>query len=525
MSDSTIALLVLAATVALFMSGRVAPGAVAIGASLALVGTGILSVEQALAGFGDPVVVMIAALFVVAEGLDASGLTARLGGALERAGRGSSRRILLLVMLGVAGLTALINVNGAVAALLPVVVLAGARTDRPEVLLLPLAFAAHAGSLLTLTGTPVNLIIDEASRDAGAGGVAFFEFAYVGVPLLAGTMLIILLFGRRLIPRRSSASSASDLSDHLEELRRHYGLGDGPGTSDTDEFVTREHGLLELVVGPRSRYIADRAYPGMITDDGELVVLGVSRHGTSLDELTTTLEAGDVVLLRGAWDALARREDADAGDLLVVEESEAVRRQLAPLGTRSWATLFVVAAMVVLMAGGIVPAVVAALLAALTMSVGGLVSSQRALQAISWPTILLIAGMIPVTTALTQTGAAALVGGHVVDLVGDAGTHALLASLFLITAVLGQLISNTATALIMIPVGLSAAHDVGVDPQVVLMCLAIASAASFLTPIATPANMMVQQPAGLHFGDYWKLGVPLMAWFAAVAVFVTPIVW
>jgi di/tricarboxylate transporter len=521
MSDSTIALLVLAAVVALLMSGRVPVGSAAISASLALVGFGILSMDQALAGFGDPVVIMIAALFVVAEGLDTSGLTARLGQLVERLGGGSPRKLLMLVMAVAIGLTALINVNGAVAALLPMVVLVGARASRPETILLPLAFAAHAGSLLTLTGTPVNLIIAEASRDAGAGGLAYFEFAWVGVPLVVGTMVIIKLFGTRLIPTRDRAVRITDLSNHLGVLSDQYDLT-ATGQS-VPNLVSRDDGVLEFVIAPRSEYVGDRAYPGMVTDDGKFVVLGVARRGIALEEHETTLEVGDMVLLRGAWDELAERE-ADS-DLLTVDSVDQVRRQLAPLGPRAWATIVIVGVMIVLMASGVVAAVMAALLAALALTFTGIVGATQAHRAISWPTIVLIAGMIPVTTALTQTGAAALVADQVVDIVGGGGTYGLLAGMFLITAVLGQLISNTATALIMIPIGLSAAIDVGVEPQVVLMTLAVASAASFLTPIATPANMMVQQPAGLRFGDYWRLGLPLMAWFAIVAIFITPLVW
>ena len=106
-----------------------------------------------------------------------------------------------------------------------------------------------------------------------------------------------------------------------------------------------------------------------------------------------------------------------------------------------------------------------------------------------------------------------------VSMVGDAGPHALLAGLFLLTAILGQLISNTATALIVIPIGVAAATEIGVSPQPVLMCVAVAAAAAFLTPIATPTNLMVMDPGGYKFGDYWKLGLPLLIWFFVVATF------
>jgi di/tricarboxylate transporter len=133
--------------------------------------------------------------------------------------------------------------------------------------------------------------------------------------------------------------------------------------------------------------------------------------------------------------------------------------------------------------------------------------------------------MIPLSTAMTQTGAAANLADGLVDLVGDAGPRALLAGLVLLTVVLGQLISNTATVLIMVPVALSAAGELDVSPKPLLMGLAVAAAAAFLTPVATPANLMVMEPGGYRFGDYWRLGLPLLALFAAAAIFLVPVLW
>src|SRR6188472_106380 len=168
MSDIAITFAILVAVVVAFVSNRIPVGLVAVGASLALYFTGILDLGQALAGFGDPSVIFIATLFVVSEGLDATGVTTWAGQQLiDRVGA-SRTRLLVLMMLLVAGLTALISVNGAVAALLPVVVVIAVRLGRPpSQLLIPLVFAAHAGSMLALTGTPVNVIINEAAVDYG----------------------------------------------------------------------------------------------------------------------------------------------------------------------------------------------------------------------------------------------------------------------------------------------------------------------------------------------------------------------
>jgi di/tricarboxylate transporter len=185
----------------------------------------------------------------------------------------------------------------------------------------------------------------------------------------------------------------------------------------------------------------------------------------------------------------------------------------------------VLAAMVIALATGAVPAAVAGLLAAGALVLLGVLAVEQCYRAISWTTVILVAGMIPLSTAMIQTGAADQLAQAVVDAVGGAGPRALLLALVLLTIVLGQLISNTATALIVIPIALSAADELDVSPRPLLMGVAVAAAAAFATPVATPANLMVMDPGGYRFTDYWKLGLPLLVLFAAVAVLLVPAVW
>jgi di/tricarboxylate transporter len=150
---------------------------------------------------------------------------------------------------------------------------------------------------------------------------------------------------------------------------------------------------------------------------------------------------------------------------------------------------------------------------------------EQAYRAVNWTTVILVGAMMPLSTAMQNTGAADLMATTLLHLIGNAGPYALLAGLFVLTAVLGQLISNTATALIMIPIAMAAATEMGVSPRPVLMSIAVASAAAFLTPIATPVNLMVMGPGGYRFGDYWKLGLPLLLLFFVVATFFVPVFW
>ncbi len=288
-------------------------------------------------------------------------------------------------------------------------------------------------------------------------------------------------------------------------------------------MVTREFGVAEVIVTPRSDYIGDRVFPGMVMDSGELVVLAVQRHGTDLGVEDVTLKAGDSMLLQGRWEALD--EHTADPNVVLVDTPDSIRRQTIPLGAKAPAALAVLGTMVVLLSGGWVPAAVACLLAAMAMVLLRIVTVEQAHRSMSWTTLILVAAMIPMSTAITDSGTAETLASGMLDLVGDGGPFLIMTGLFVITAILGQLISNTATALILIPITLSVAVEGGYSPMAMLMCLNVAAAAALLTPIATPANLMVMEPAGYRFGDYWKFGLPVMAVYYVVAVVLVPLVW
>lgn len=522
MSEIAITFIVLAAIVVLFVSNRIPVEVTAIGATLVLWATGVLDLEEALAGFGNPTVIFIAALFVVSEALDATGVTAWAGGQLiDRAGESRTRLIVLMMVL-VAGLTAVISVNGAVAALLPVAVVLATRTHRAaSLLLIPLVFGAHAGSMLALTGTPVNVLVSNAALEYGGAPFGFLEFALVGVPLLAGTITVAVLLGDRLLPVRTPRLISVDLSRHALTLARQYGLQSDPAAPMS--ALTRDSGLVEVVIPPRSPFVGERVFPGMSTEDGNLVVAAIQRRGEAVGETGVDLAVGDSLLLQGSWEALDARAD-DPG-LLVVDQPQLVRRQAVPLGPGAKRALAVAAAMVVLLATGVVPSAVAGLLAAGAMILLRVLTIEQTYRAITWTTVVLVAAMLPLSTAMTETGAANLVADALVEVVRAWGPYALLAGLFVVTAIFGQLISNMATAIIMIPIAVASATELGIAIRPVLMSLTVAAAAALLTPVATPVNLMIMGPAGYRFGDYWKLGIAVMAVFFAVAVFLVPVFW
>ncbi len=601
MSDVTITILILVAVVAVFIWNRLPAAVVAVAAALALFLTGILNVREALGGFGDPVIVFVASLLAIGAGLEASGVGTWAGQFLIRHAGASPSRLLLSLMLLGAVFSGLIGMNGAVAAMIPVAVVIAIRTRvAPSQLMIPVAFATLAGSKLTLLGTPVNVIASAEAEASGLGPIRFFEWAVVGVPLVLGTLALILLFGRRLLPERHSQSIPADFSAHASTLVEQYRLDDGlhrlrvrstspyagkprtavdlqdypdlslvatldgegggplqrPAIAEGDLLLVRgdagavgrlaaemhlairqddeaasvaetlfnrASGLAEIVIPPRSGLVGQQAFPGMVARDGDLMVLAVQRGGDDLGPEETRLAVGDHLLLQGTWQALDKHL-ADP-QVLVVDSPDVVRRQAVALGPGAREAIAILAVLIVLLATNVVPPAIAAVFCAAAMVVTGVLTLPKFYRGIDWNTCVVIGGTIPLATALTKTGAAALIGDQVVRLVGEFGPHAVLAGLFLVTAAITQFIANTSAALIMIPIAVATAGELGISALPLLIGVAMGASASFLTPVGSPVVLMVQRPGGYEFGDYWKLGLLVLLWSLLVAVFIAPLYW
>ncbi|MBD0322844.1 MAG: anion permease, partial [Aldersonia sp.] len=305
MSEATLSLVILGVGVALFIWNRLPVEAVAIGIALTLYFTGLVDAGTLFSGFGDAVIVFIAALFVVSEGLEASGVTAWVSGTLARiAGRAYTRLLVTVLALG-AVVSAVITVNGAAAALVPVTV-AVARRARilPSHVLIPLAFGCSAGALLTLGGSPVNVIVHEASRDNGQGGFGYFEFALVGVPLVLVTIVVAALFARRLLPERASKTLATDFTDYLPRIIEHWGLD-----RRLFRLTVGEHSaalgvpVRDLVAGHGGTSSAQRSTEGALT-----LVATQTRGGRIVDD-HHRLEPGDVLVVEGDDGVIAEFAD------------------------------------------------------------------------------------------------------------------------------------------------------------------------------------------------------------------------
>ncbi|MEV4262719.1 SLC13 family permease [Kribbella sp. NPDC049584] len=594
MDDGTLSLIILGAAVVLFVWNRLPVDVVAVLVALSLWATGVLGFTDVIAGFGDPVVIFIATLFVVSEGVDSTGVTAWAGQTIVRYAGTTRTRLLIAVTALCAVLSALITLNGSVAALLPLVVMLAIRIGQPpSQMLMPLTFAGSAGSLLMLTGTPVNIIVSEAARDAGAGQFQFFSFAVVGVPLVIGTIAISVLLGPKLLPSSRPTHQEADLAVHARTLDVHYALRDGfyrlqvrdlspflgqsvheidltpyPGVAivgvqdgqghnrtdaaidagdvlvvtgpsekvsdlvvdnllavsmtPVDDLLTRDSGVVEAVIPPRSALVGETVFPGMHRGH-DLVIIAVQRMGKDRGNRHTQLAEGDALLVHGPWETL--EELNRDRDILLVDSPELVRRQAVPWGPKASVAVAILAAMVVLLATGAVPPAMAGLLAATAMVLTRVVGPSQAYRAISWQIVILIGSLIPLSGAIQSSGGADRIADLIIDAVGPGRPYLLLLALFLVTAALGQMVSNTATVLIVAPIAVAAAEGTGTNVKPVLMLIAVAGAASLLTPISTPANMMIMSPAGYRFGDYWKLGLVVMAWWLLTAIIIVPLVW
>jgi len=298
---------------------------------------------------------------------------------------------------------------------------------------------------------------------------------------------------------------------------------DSPADSPA-EIVSREIGLAEVIPTPRSEYLGRSMIVGQIGEEFGVQLLAVRRRGEPVVDRELTLEFGDSLLVRGTWEAIGKLQ-GERRNLIVVGTPEAMATEVAGLSPRAGVAVAALAGMVFLMVSGIVPTVIAALIAAVAMVLGGCLSTREAYRSISWSSVVLIAAMIPMGRALETTGGASVVAEGLVNTLGNLSPIALMAGVFLLTTGFSQVINNTATAVLMAPIVIQASIGLGVSPHPLLMIVAVAASTAFLTPIGTTTNILVFSPGGYQFTDYVKVGLPLMLLFLAVSLVLVPVIW
>ncbi|MFO1372437.1 MAG: SLC13 family permease [Candidatus Competibacteraceae bacterium] len=594
---------VLAAAVVLFASDRLRPDVVALLVIVALVLGDILPVSEAVAGFGDSVVVLIAGLFVVGEGLVRTGITAQVGAWLARVAGASEIRLLVLLMLTVAGLGAFMSSTGVVAIFIPVVLgIAGRLGIGPGRLMMPLAFAALLSGLLTLIATPPNLMVNDALRAAGLQPFGFFGITPIGLLALALGILYMWLIGSRLLPASPPPTGTVGRRQTLLELAESYnligllhrlqvapdsplagqtvaearlrtrygvtivGVGRqerfaetvssalastelhptdvlyviGPATAvetlsaterlaglpieeSQERSLVRELGMVEVMLPPDSELIGQTLRQAAFRSHHGLSVLGIRRGGQPLPGNLSRekLAFGDILLVAGAWKRIILLQGDQKAFLVLNLPAEL--SEVAPAYRQAPFALAILLAMVVLMTFGLVPNTVAVLLAALALGLFRCLRMENAYHSINWSSLVVIAGMLPLAKALEKTGGVALVANGLAAGLGAFGPLALLAGIFLLAALIGLFISNTATAVLMAPVAIAAAQKIGVSPYPFAMTIAVAASAAFATPVSSPVNTLVLAPGGYRFKDFVRVGLPLILVVMAITVLVVPL--
>ena len=610
------AIAILAISAVSFAIGKLRSDIVALCALVLLLLFHILTPDEALSGFSNSIVIMMIGLFVVGGAIFQTGLAKMISSHLLKLAGTSENRLLLLVIIVTAAIGAFVSNTGTVALMLPIVVsLAANAKISSSRLLMPLAFASSMGGMMTLIGTPPNLVIEETLVSAGYEPLSFFSFLPVGLVCLATGILVltplskIFLSGKdkkksekvgktlqqlaneygisnnlfRLLAgdnakitgktiinldirnkyglnileiRRGDASRhkflktiTQKLADpetviqpgdilyisgsfsQIEKFAADYALDilDGHTTEETKSGSTLDFydiGIAEIVFMPTSRLLNRSIMEIGFRDKFNVNVLGIRRKQEYIlqDIGKAQVHSGDVLLVQGAWKDIARlnREDADwvvLGQPLE-EASKVTLDYKAPVAA---AIMLLMIAMMVFDFIPVAP-VTAVMIAALLMVLTGCFRNvEAAYKTINWESVVLIAAMLPMSLALEKTGASAYISDSLVSGLGDYGPFALMAGIYFTTSLLTMFISNTATAVLLAPIALQSAIQMGISPVPFLFAVAVGASMCFASPFSTPPNALVMPAGQYKFMDYVKVGLPLQIIMGIVMVFVLPL--
>jgi di/tricarboxylate transporter len=585
--DQGIALATLLGAFGLFLWGGLRHDVVAMLALLAVVLTGLVPFDQAFDGFAHPAVVTVAAVLILSRALQNAGIIDVIVRLLALL-RGRD-----MVQIGAqAGLVAVMsgfmNNVGALALMLPVA-LRNAHRDGypPAISLMPLAFASLLGGMVTLIGTPPNLIISAFRVRATGEPFGMFDFAPVGGAVALAGLAYIVLVGWRLIPadRRGASDDTLDIGDYIAEVQVEAdGKAEGKSLAEIEELGEDEVRIVGLARDDKRRMVpppTERVRAGDVliveaepdaikgfVDVADLELLDSEGLGT--EELRAEgIEVVEAIIKPGS--SLAGRTPASArlrrayginllavarygrriqkrlrntklqvGDVLLLQgpadtlSDSLIEFGCLPLAERplqigrarrllSAAGIFGLA--IVLTLTGLLPVHVAFAAAATGVVVFGIVRPGEIYDSIDWPVIVLLGAMIPVGVALETTGAAGLVAGGIAAIGRDLAPVWTVALLLIATMFLSDAINNNATAVLMAPIGIGIARGLEASPDPFLMAIAVGASCAFLTPIGHQSNTLVMAPGGYRFGDYWRMGLPLEAIIVIVGVPMILLVW
>ena len=603
MSDSTLVFSLIAIVAILMASGRVRFDAIALMVVLVLIVTGVLSVPEALAGFGSAVVITIAGLLVIGEMLYRTGVARAVGDMILRRGGKNEIPLLILIMVSAGILGSVMSSTAVVAIFIPIVLRIAAETKiAASRILIPMSYAALISGMLTLIATAPNLVVNAELITAGHTGFGFFSFSLIGLAILGVAVIYMVVFGRHLLSSKTVEDSAGPRRSTLEELWLQFraddqvdgfvitaespmegqrldesGLVSGydvralsrvrrdrrgqesvkvvsPGThfrsgdvlvvagesAELERLFTEqklgryaafwqsqqrwgwEAGLATALIHPESGLIGRSVVENEFRTRYGVQVIGLRRGGAAIAGFEhEKLHAGDSLLLYGYWsriDALSNYNHE-----FVVMDIPREHDEVVPAYKKAPVALGILAAMVLLTVLDVVPLVVAVLGAALAAVFTGCLSAAHAYRSIHWSSLVLVAGMMPLGDALQQTGGSAIIVEGLLDVFGDASPTAMLVVIFALTALLSMVLSNTASAVLVAPIAITAAQTLGVSPYPFAIAVLIAASAAYSTPVASPVVTLVVEPGRYTFMDFVTVGVPLLVLTCLVTVLIAPL--
>lgn len=613
-------LIILALSAVFFVNGKLRSDLVALCALVLLIVFNILTPEEALSGFSNPIVIMMVGLFVVGGAIFKTGLAKMISSKILRLAGKSELKLFILIMMVTAFIGAFVSNTGTVALMLPIVVsMAASANISPGRFLMPLAFASSMGGMATLIGTPPNLVVDEVLSNAGFTDLSFFSFTPIGVIcVLIGLVVLIPLSKFFLVKKEDGKDTKTTTGHSPKELAKKYQLSDnlyriqirpgsriggkklqelnitqaynlsileirrqsssqgrflktvdqslaGPHTelqendilyvfgpfekvnqfakeqnleltdthvseyvegAEVEKLSVREIGIAEVLLMPDSKLINKAVKDSGFRDKYSVNILGIQRKGEYIlnDIKDIKMHAGDILLIQGTWDSIARMSQKQSQWVVLGQPLEEASK--VTLDYKAPVAALIMVLMIAAMVFDFIPIppVAAVIIAGILMVLTGCFRNvEEAYKTINWESVVLIAAMLPMSLALEKTGASNLISEKLVSGLGDYGPLVLMAGIYFTTSLLTMFISNTATAVLVAPIALQSAIAINVSPYPFLLAVTVGASMCFASPFSTPPNALVTSAGKYTFMDYVKVGLPLQIVMGIVMVFILPL--
>ena len=613
-------LIILALSAVFFVNGKLRSDLVALCALVLLIVFNILTPEEALSGFSNPIVIMMVGLFVVGGAIFKTGLAKMISSKILRLAGKSELKLFILIMMVTAFMGAFVSTTGTVDLMLPIVVsMAASANISPGRFLMPLAFASSMGGMATLIGTPPNLVVDEVLSNAGFTDLSFFSFTPIGVIcVLIGLVVLIPLSKFFLVKKEDGKDTKTTTGHSPKELAKKYQLSDnlyriqirpgsriggkklqelnitqaynlsileirrqsssqgrflktvdqslaGPHTelqendilyvfgpfekvnqfakeqnleltdthvseyvegAEVEKLSVREIGIAEVLLMPDSKLINKVVKDSGFRDKYSVNILGIQRKGEYIlnDIKDIKMHAGDILLIQGTWDSIARMSQKQSQWVVLGQPLEEASK--VTLDYKAPVAALIMVLMIAAMVFDFIPIppVAAVIIAGILMVLTGCFRNvEEAYKTINWESVVLIAAMLPMSLALEKTGASNLISEKLVSGLGDYGPLVLMAGIYFTTSLLTMFISNTATAVLVAPIALQSAIAINVSPYPFLLAVTVGASMCFASPFSTPPNALVMSAGKYTFMDYVKVGLPLQIVMGIVMVFILPL--